>query len=460
MSSPCRAKFVRRKDMNEMKTLFQQLIENKSWKDLKIELNKLKPYEIADIMGDLSKTERIIVFRLLSREQAKVTFAHLNLDEQEEITEGLASNGKKLAELLNDLDPDDRTAFFEELPGEVAQRLVQMLSDKEREIAVKLLGYPEGSIGRLMTPEYVAVRPYFTVNEAIEHIRRFGRDSETLNTIYVVDKQWKLVDDLRIKELLLADGDKKIEDLCDYRVVSLNAYDDQEAAVKIFQDEDRAALPVTDSAGTLVGIITFDDIMDVVEEENAEDFQKFGSVQDGVMNPLRTRVFSLYKKRIVWLMALVFMNVFSGAAIAGFENVIQSVVSLVFFLPLLIDSSGNAGSQSATLMIRSLAVGDVHMRDWFKLLGKELAVSIMLGVTMAAGVALIAAFRAPEVIVVVAITMVLTVIAGSLIGMTLPFIFTKMKIDPATASAPLITSISDITGVLIYFSTASWYFGF
>lgn len=443
-----------------MKMLFQQLIENKSWKDLKIELNKLQPYEIADIMGDLSKTERIILFRLLSRKQAKITFAHLNLDEQEDITEGLASNSKKLAELLNDLAPDDRTAFFEELPGEVTQRLVQMLSDKEREIAVKLLGYPEDSIGRLMTPEYVAVRPYFTVNQAIEHIRRFGRDSETLNTIYVVNDQWKLIDDLRIKELLLADGDRKIEELRDHRIVSLNAYEDREAAVKVFQDEDRAALPVTDTTGTLVGIITFDDVMDVVQEETTEDFHKFGSVQEGVINPLRTRVFGLYKKRIVWLMALVFMNIFSGAAIAGFENVIQSVVSLVFFLPLLIDSSGNAGSQSATLMIRSLAIGDVHVRDWFRLIGKELVVSLMLGVTMAAGVALIAAFRAPEVIVVVAITMVLTVITGSLIGMTLPFIFTKLKVDPATASAPLITSIADITGVLIYFSTASWYFGF
>lgn len=437
---------------------FRELIENKNWKIVKQELTQYPPVEIAELIEKLSKEDAIILFRLLSRELAKETFSHLSHDEQEDIIEGLATNSNKIAELLNDLEPDDRTAFFEELPGKVAQRLMRLLSAEEHEVTARLLGYPEDSIGRLMTPEYVAVKPWFTVRQALEHIRTFGKDSETLNIIYVVDDQWKLINFVRIKEIILVSPDQVIEELAIKHFETLNPYDDREKAIRVFQDQGRVALPVTDTDGTLVGIITFDDIMDIVEEENTEDFQKFGAMQDAVVNPLKARIGTLYKQRIVWLIALVFMNVFSGAAIAGFSDVIESVVALVFFLPLLIDSGGNAGSQSATLMIRSLAVGDVQMKDWVKLLSKELLVSLLLGVTMAAGVSLIASFRAPDVVLVVALTMVLTVMAGSMIGLLLPFIFTKFKVDPATASAPLITSISDITGVLIYFSIATRYF--
>lgn len=444
--------------MNEIRMLFQSLMENKNWKVLKEELPRFEPVEIAEVIEDLSKTDQIILFRLLPRALAKETFQHLSHFQQEEIIEQLAANSQKIANLLNDLDPDDRTAFFEELPGKVSQRLIQMLSPAEQEITAKLMGYPEDSIGRLMTPEYVAVKPHFTVADALEHIRRYGRDSETLNVIYIVDDQWLLLDDLRIKELLLADPNIRISELTDNRFTALNAYDDQEVAIKVFRDQDRVALPVTDSDGTLIGIVTFDDVMDVVEEEHTEDFQRFGSIQDAVINPLKAKIGYLYKKRIAWLLALVFMNVFSGAALSYFEGVIQSVVSLVFFLPLLIDSGGNAGSQSATLMIRALAVGEVEIKNWVKLLGKELLVSLLLGITMAIGVSLIASFRAPQVIVVVSITMVMTVMAGSMIGMLLPFIFTKLKADPATASAPLITSLCDILGVVIYFSVATWIF--
>ena len=446
--------------MSDNKTYFHKLIEEKAWKTIKEELHKLDPVEIAEIIEELSKSDEVIVFRLLPRDAAKETFQHLPHEIQEEIIEGLAANSSKIASLLNDLDPDDRTAFFEELPGEITQRLLQMLSSEERRIATQLLGYPEDSIGRLMTPEYVAVKAYFTVEQALEHIRKFGRDSETLNVLYVVDNRWKLVDDIRIKEILLASPQQKISELIDNRFVALNAFDDQEVAIKVFKDQDRVALPVVSSDGMLLGIVTFDDVMDVVEEEHTEDFHKFGSVREGIVNPLKAKVLYLYRQRVVWLTALVFMNVFSGAAISSFENVIEKMVSLVFFLPLLIGSGGNAGSQSATLMIRSIAIGDVHMKDWFRLLGKELIVSSLLGITMALGVSLIASFRAPEVIVVVAITMILNVMAGSIIGLLMPFIFTKLKLDPATASAPLITSIADITGVLIYFSIASWYFRF
>jgi len=445
--------------MVEIIVNFQELVQEKQWKTIRDEIVVLDPLQIAEIIEELSDDEDLIVFRLLPRELAKSTFQHLSHDKQEEIIEGLAHNINKLSSLLNDLDPDDRTAFFEELPGEIAQRLIQLLSPQERRIATTLLGYPEDSIGRLMTPEFVAIKPHYTVEEALNHIRKFGRDSETLNVVYIVDNQWKLIDDIRIREIILGTPDQKIEELMDYRFVALSAFDDQEMAVRVFQDQDRVALPVVNSEGLLLGIVTFDDMMDVVEEETTEDFHKFGAFQEAVVNPLKAKIFSLYKTRVVWLTVLVFVNVFSGAAISKFESIIQSVVSLVFFLPLLIDSSGNAGSQSATLMIRSLAVGEVKLSDWYRLIGKEVLVSLLLGVTMAIGAGIVANFRSPEIVVVVGLTMVLTVMAGSLIGMLLPFIFTKLKLDPATASAPLITSIADISGVLIYFSIARWYLG-
>jgi magnesium transporter len=435
-----------------------ELIEKKEWKALRTELSGLENLDIAEIIEELSPGDDILIFRLLSSSQAKETFQLLSHDKQEQIIEGIAKYTQKLSSLLNDLDPDDRTAFFEELPGQVSQRLIQLLSPEERKITIQLLGYPEESIGRLMTPEFVAVKVHFTVAQTINHIRKFGHNSETLNVIYIVDDDWKLIDDIKIREILLADPEQSMSELLDQRFISLNAYNDQETAIRVFKDHDRIALPVTDSDGVLLGIVTFDDIMDVEEEEATEDFHKFGAFQNAILNPLKAKATVMYQKRILWLTILVFMNIFAGAAISHFENVIQSMVSLMFFLPFLIGSGGNAGSQSATLMIRSLATGDVEASDWFKLLGKEFLVSFMLGITMAAGVSLIAGFKSPEIIFVVAATMVITVMAGSLIGLTIPFIFTKLKIDPATASAPLITSLADITGVWIYFSIAAKYF--
>ncbi len=439
---------------------FQELIDQREWKNLREELKKLDPADIAEIIEALKREgDDIILFRLLPRETARETFFRLEYDKQEELLEGLADRKHLLAELLNDLAPDDRTALFEELPGPVTQRLIQLLSPEERRISIQLLGYPESSIGRLMTPDYVAVKPGMTIEQALDHIRHFGKDSETLNVVYVVDKSWKLIDEIRLREILLARPDQTIADLMDNRFVSLNVLDDQERAISAFHDYDRIALPVINSEGVLLGIVTFDDVMDVEEEEATEDFHKFGSIQDFIFNPLKAKITLLYRKRILWLVVLVFMNVFSGAALANFGDVIESMVSLIFFLPLLIGSGGNAGAQSATLMIRALATGDVELSDWLKLLGKELLVALMLGITMALAVGLVASFRSPEIIVVVGLSMIFTVLIGSILGLSLPFVFTLLKLDPATASAPLITSLADISGVFIYFSIATWYLG-
>lgn len=438
----------------DVKTLLR-LIRKKEWKALRTAMHELDHLQLAEVINRGSVFESVVLFRFLSREQAKEVFQELSHEKQEAILEGLAQHASRVSDLLNDMEPDDRTAFLEELPGKVTQRLLQLLTPDNKETATKLLGYPEDSIGRLMTPEYVAVKPHFTVQETLAHIREYGHDSETLNVIYVVDNNWRLIDDIRIREIILASPEQEISSLIDNKFVSLNAFDDQETAVSTFKDHDRVALPVLDTDGTLLGIVTVDDIFDVAEEEETEDFHKFGAVQDAVVSPLQATVSFLYKKRVLWLMALVFVNIFSGAIIQGFEDVLSKTIALVFFLPLLIDSGGNAGSQSATLMIRALAMGDVQIKDWAKLLGKELAVSLLLGLSMSVGITLLASVRAPEITLVLIITMTLIVVVGSLIGMLLPFVFTKLKMDPAAASAPLITSMADILGVLIYFTVAS-----
>jgi magnesium transporter len=415
--------------------------------------------ELAALIESLPGAQGGILFRLLPTPEAARVFMQLSSSKQLALVEMLDAKRARLISLFNTLAPDDRTALFEQLPGEVTQRLLALLEPKEREAAIRLLGYPEDSIGRLMTTDYVAVRPAWTVGQALRHIRRFGKDSETINVIYIVERGFLLVDDLRIRDFILADPEAGVQSLMDKRFIFLRATDDRETAIETFRKYDRVALPVTDAEGVLLGIVTIDDVLDVAQEEATEDFHKFGSIQDRIVNPLQTGITHLYRYRITWLFALVLVNVFSGAAIAHFEETIQSVVALIFFLPLLIDSGGNAGSQSATLMIRALATGEAYLKDWLKLMAKEIPVALLLGGTMALGVAVIAGFRAPEVLPVVAATMICIVLVSSLVGLSLPFVFTRLKIDPATASAPLITSLADIIGVLIYFSIATWYFG-
>lgn len=446
--------------MNDIETNFLELIENKEWKSVKLALLEMDANTIVQELQKVPQYEKIILFRLLGRTLAKDVFKQLSFGDQLEIVKALEENPQKVANLLNDIEPDDRTSFLKDLPEAIAQTFIELLSPEERKITDLLLSYPEDSVARLMTPEFVAIKPDFSVKTSFDYIRQNGQDSETLNVIYIVDDVGKMIDDIRIGELLLASPEQLVASLMDYRFTALNAMDDQEMAVKLFKTYDRVALPVVDDSGVLLGIVTVDDIMDVDEQESTEDFHKFGSIQSAITDPIKAKIFDLYKNRIGWLLILVFMNVFSGAAMTTFEDVIQSYVPLIFFLPLLIDSGGNAGSQSATLMIRYLAVGGVQLNDWHKLVGKEFLVSFLLGITMAIGVAAIANFRAPEIVAVVAVSMILTVVLGSLIGLLLPFIFTKLKLDPATASAPLVTSLSDICGVVIYFSIATWFLGF
>ena len=452
--------------MNDIKDYFQQLIEDKRWKTVKQELGSIEPFQIAEVIGALSKSDQIILFRLLQRGQAKETFQHLSHDEQEDIIEGLARHVNQLTGLLNDLDPDDRTAFFEELPGTVSQRLMQMLSKEERKIATQLLGYPKDSIGRLMTPEYVAVKPFFTVQQALEHIRKFGRDSETLNVVYIVDPNWKLIDDIRIKEIILASPEQTIAELSDNRFVSLNAYDDQEVAIKVFADHDRVALPVTDTDGTLLGIVTFDDVMDVQEEEHTEDFQKFGGTEGLDLSYTKTSLFELVKKRAGWLVILFLGEMLTASAMGHFDGEIAKAVVLALFVPLIISSGGNSGSQAASLIIRSLALNELKLRNWWYVMKKEIFSGLLLGSILGIiGFVRIFIWQEmgfydygeywPWVAMSVSVSLVFIVMWGTFSGSMIPFLLKKIGLDPATASAPFVATLVDVTGLIIYFSIAA-----
>lgn len=431
------------------------LIAAQRWAEVRAALALWPEAEIADLLLGLPPAERVLVFRRLPRAVSSEVFAHLNADDQNDLLAQLTS--EETRHLLASLTRDDRTQLLEELPGQVTQKLLNLLGPDDLREARQLLGYPEESVGRLMTPDYVAVRPEWTTARALEHIRSRGPDSETINMVYATDEQWRFLDALELRRFILADPQQTVAEIMDYAYVVLSAFDDREKAVQALRRYDLPALPVVDSGGVLLGIVTFDDLIDVADEEATEDFHKGAAVAPLRGRYLETRIIEPVQKRAPWLLALVFVNIFSGAAIAAFEDTIAAVVALVFFLPLLIDSSGNAGSQSATLTVRALAMEEVRGRDWTRLLRRELVVSVIPGLAMAAAVAVLAYFRAgPDVAMVVALTMALVVVAGSTIGAVLPLLLRRLGLDPATASGPLITSLADISGVVIYFSLATW----
>ena len=448
-----------------LKPEIEELIQKKDLIGIREAISEWEPSEIATLVRELPSEESILVFRVLPRDVASTTFEYLGGDRQEELIEALARDKTRLTELLNDLSPDDRTAMLEELPAEVAQRLIALLSPDERKITTMLLGYPEESIGRLMTTDYVAVRPHWTVQQAMEHIRRHGKDSETLNVIYVVDKDWRLVDDLRIRELLLADPGNVITDLMDEKFISLKAYDDQEKAVQMFRDYDRVALPVTDSRDILLGIVTVDDVLDVAEEETTEDIQKIGG-SEALAEPYMTiSLGRLVQKRARWLIFLFLGEMLTATAMGYFENEIARATVLALFLPLILSSGGNSGSQAATLIIRGMSVGEFGLRDWFKVMKREIMSGLALGIILGIiGIIRVTVWQQMFGIygihwILIAFTIGLSLIGvvlwGTLIGSMMPFIMRSLGADPAVSSNPFVATLVDVTGLVIYFSVAS-----
>ena len=443
----------------------QDLIRARAYRDLRSVLKDWSASEVAGLIDALAPQDDVLVFRLLPRELAAETFAYLSAEKQEDLIEALATKQHRLSELLNDLAPDDRTALLEELPGPVVRRLLGLLSPSERQTTLVLLGYPEDSVGRLMTPEYVAVRPGWPVAQALDHIRAHGRDSETLDVIYVVDERGVLVDDLRIREVLLADPEAPIESLMDSRFVALAAADDQENAVTVFRTAGRVALPVVDAGGILVGIVTVDDVLDVAEAEATEDIQKIGGAEALDAPYFETSFRGLVKKRARWLVVLFLGEMLTATAMGYYEAEIARAVVLALFVPLIISSGGNSGSQAASLMIRAIALGEVRLRDWWRVMRREVFSGLTLGgILGAVGFVRVVVwgyyFGAYGehwflVAVTVALSLVGVVLWGTFAGSMLPFVMKRLGEDPAASSAPFVATLVDVTGLVIYFTVAS-----
>ncbi|MEJ5220684.1 MAG: magnesium transporter [Tepidiforma sp.] len=432
----------------------RQLIDRRDWFGLRAELEKWNPGELADLLDALDSREQALVVRLLPRDRASNVIAQVGVHRARRLIEGLEDRDTR--RLLASLRPDDRTALLEELPGPLTQHLLNLLPAEDLAEARALLGYPEESIGRVMTPDYVAVRPEWTVEEALAHIRAMARRAETVNVVYVVDRSWRLLDALELARFITARPGQRVADLMDGQYVAISAFADREEAVRLMRQSDLHALPVVDSDNTLVGIVTIDDVLDIASEEATEDFHKVGGVA-----PLDTRyrdasLLQLYRKRVPWLVGLVVLNLASSTVIAAYEDVLASTIALAFFIPLLIDSGGNTGAQSATLVVRALATGEFDRGGWARAFARELAVGLALGASMAAAASVLGIFRGgPEIGLVVGIAMCLIVITANLVGAVLPFLLSRLRLDPAVASSPLITTVADVAGLAIYFTTAA-----
>jgi len=440
----------------------ESLIAERKLSILKEILSDWTPADIADLIVDLPEQDKVIVFRVLPADLATDTFEHLEFDTQEELLKAMGN--EEVASILNDMSPDDRTALLEELPGTYAKRLIQLLSADERKIAQTLLGYPENSVGRLMTPDYIAVKQDWTVSETLEYIRKNGANSETLNVIYVVDDKGKLIDDIKIREIILSPLDKKISDLMDENFILLNVHDDQEKAVEVFKKYDRVALPVVDNYGILIGIVTVDDVLDVAEEEATEDIQKIAGVSV-LEEPFPTiPIFSMVRKRAIWLTILFVAQILTAVAMGFFGDEISKAVVLSIFIPLVISSGGNSGSQAATLVIRAMAVGEIALADWWLIMRREIISGLMLGgilgtigflqVAILTNVFHIISSHWVLIGITVFFSLIGIVLWGTISGSMLPFILKRLGADPATSSAPLIATLCDVTGLVIYFSIA------
>jgi magnesium transporter len=431
----------------------QELLDRRDLVSLRRLLADMPVPDVADLLHELDKPDRVILFRLLPRPMSCEVFAELEGDSGQSLILDLSD--EEARRLLAGLAPDDRTQLLEELPGVVTQQLLNLLSPPDLAEARFLLGYPEESVGREMTPDYVAVKAHWTVQQALDHIRRRGRESETINEIYVTDPGWRLLDAVELSTFVLADPDDVVDSLMDRSFVSVFAHEDRERAVELIGRYDRYALPVVDSDGVLVGIVTIDDLLDVAEEEATEDFQKYGAVEPLDRSYRTARVRELYRRRVLWLVALIGVALLSSSVIAAFEDTLESLVILAFFMPLLIGTGGNTGAQSATLVIRALATGDVRMGQWARVLGRETAVGMTLGITMGLAGGALGLIRGGMWIgVVVGLTMICIVFVAALVGASLPFILTRLGFDPAVASSPLLATVMDAVGLLIYFTFA------
>jgi magnesium transporter len=454
-------------DQPSIKEQFELLMQENDLQAIRKFLDDQNISDVADLIYDNPDFEAQIVANMAINRAAKV-FKILDVSRQKQIVKELPSF--KTAELLNELPADDRTDFLEELPKEVIRDLIKLLTSQERRITLAMLGYPEDSVGRLMTPDYIYVYPFNTIEQVLNIIRKVGKNSETIDVIYVINKRGELIDDLRIRDIILASPDKKIEELMDERVIALHVNDDQEHASEVFKMNNRVALPVTDDNNILLGIVTIDDMLWVANEEFSEDIQKIGGTEALDEPYLDMPLLKLIKKRVGWLIILFVGEMLTATAMAYFSDEIQKAVVLSIFVPLIMSSGGNSGSQASTLIIQALAVGDISLSNWWHVMRREILSGIMLGgvlgfigfvrvviwhTLMAHGI--IQDLYGPHWFLIgisVGLSLIGVVLWGTLSGSMLPLILKRLGADPAVSSAPFVATLVDVTGLVIYFSIA------
>lgn len=440
----------------------QGMIDDRAYRDIRDSLSVIEPADIADLIESLSSESAAIAFRVLPRELAAATFAELEQSSQESLLEEFGT--ERSSRLIESMDPDDRAAILDELPVEIATKLIAKFSPENRRITQAILGYDPESVGRFMTPDYVRVRKDWSVSHSLEHIRKYGRNAETVDWVFVIDHEGQLIDDIHIRDLLLAEPDSLISDLMDDEFIALYAKDDREEAVRMMGRYDRTALPVVDSLGLLVGIVTADDVADVAEVEFTEDVQKLGGMEALSAPYISSSIFNMYHKRGVWLSVLLLLQILTISIMGFFDEQLSKAVVLVVFVPMIISTGGNTASQAASLLVRAIAVEEVRLNAWWKIVRKELLTGFYLGSTLAIIGMLVVWILTTTPMVqtehiwplsfTVSLSVFVIVIWGTLIGSMFPLILEHIGVDPATSSSPLVATLMDVSGLTIYFVIA------
>jgi magnesium transporter len=424
------------------------------------ELLEMNVVDIATLLEDVDRDDLVILFRILPKDTAAEVFSYLTKVDRAHIIESLTD--REISGIIDKLFMDDTVDFIEEMPANIVKKVLKNTDDDTRKMINSLLSYPDDSAGSIMTTEFVDIKKEMTVMDAIAHIRKTGVDKETIDTLYVIDSNRKLEGIVPIRKILLSNENLLIEDIMDTNFVYIYTLDDQEDVASMFKKYDYFSMPVTDSENRLVGIITIDDILDIIEEENEEDFAKMNALAPSDEEYLDSSVYSLAKQRIMWLLILMISATFTGIIIRQYESVLSSVVILASFIPMLMDTGGNSGSQSSTLIIRGLALGELEIADYPKILWKEFRVSIVVGLVLAF-INFLRIYLLERVDFIVSLTVCIslfaTVVLAKVVGGMLPLIAKKFKLDPAIMAAPLVTTIVDTFALMVYFSTASLLMG-
>ena len=437
----------------------KELLESKRFNELKNKLSEMKCADISAILDELDKESVIKVFRILSKEKAGMTFSYMESDMREKLIQDLTD--AELKNVMDELFMDDTVDLIEEMPSNIVPKILKAVSKEDRKTINELLKYPEDSAGSIMTTEFIDLKESMTVEQALQRIRKIGLDSETIYTCYVLNENRILQGIINIKDILLSKKQTIIKDLMETNIISVSTEEDKEEVAKKFDKYDFYALPVVDTENRLVGIITIDDAINVMQDEVAEDFEKMAAIQPNEDGYFETSVFKHAKNRIIWLLVLMLSAAFTGNIITQYEEAFAAVPLLVAFIPMIMGTGGNCGSQSSTLIIRGLATDELELKDVFKILWKEVRVAVVVGVilTLVNGLRIFVQYKSLQLAATVGLSITVTVIMSKTIGCLLPLIAKKLKLDPAIMAAPLITTIVDILSILLYFQIATMIMG-